>query len=58
MKELIQKNVKKKNKKVNITLCCAIIRSGKRKGEVCGAKCKDGFTKCGRHNKIKKDNKK
>lgn len=52
------KEVKKKNKKINVTLCCDVIKSGKRKGEVCGAKCKEGFTKCGRHNKIKKDNKK
>ena len=30
-------------------LCSAIIKSGKRKGQVCGCKCKKNNSKCGRH---------
>lgn len=33
----------------NVILCNAIIKSGKRKGQVCGCKCKPGKSKCGRH---------
>lgn len=33
----------------NVILCNAIIKSGKRKGQLCGCKCKPGKSKCGRH---------
>ena len=35
----------------NVVLCCAILASGKRKGEVCGRHTKNGESKCGFHNK-------
>ena len=43
-------NCKEENTSVtNVILCNAIIKSGKRKGQVCGCKCKPGKSKCGRH---------
>ena len=33
----------------NVIYCNAIIKSGKRKGQVCGYKCKPGKSQCGRH---------
>ena len=34
--------------------CCAILKSGKRKGVMCGCKCKKNQDKCGRHISKKK----
>jgi hypothetical protein len=53
--------IKIKNKKIinNKITCTAILKSGKRKGEICGCLCKTSETKnsklCKRHIKTKKD---
>ena len=33
----------------NQMLCNEVLRSGKRKGQICNCKVKSGFSKCGRH---------
>jgi hypothetical protein len=43
---------KKIKKETNEKKCCAILKSGKRKGEQCLKKCKNN-DKCGIHSKTK-----
>ena len=47
-------NVNKKIKNVSGKTCIAVIKSGKRKGEICGCKCKNNENMCGRHISKKK----
>ena len=46
--------INKKISKSNFKSCIAIIKSGKRKGEICGCKCKNNQNMCGRHISKKK----
>ncbi len=46
--------INKKISKSNYKSCIAIIKSGKRKGEICGCKCKNNQNMCGRHISKKK----
>tara|TARA_Y100000996_G_C22533991_1_gene647635 strand:- start:909 stop:1553 length:645 start_codon:yes stop_codon:yes gene_type:complete len=46
--------INKKISKSNFKTCIAIIKSGKRKGEICGCKCKNNQNMCGRHISKKK----
>ena len=41
---------------LNNTPCCTILKSGKRKGEPCNAKCMLGMTVCKRHNSKQTNN--
>ena len=54
--ELFEKKIKGVNwppsKVLKFKSCIALLKSGKRKGEMCGKPCIDKF--CNRHNKIKK----
>ena len=44
----------KKISKVPYKSCIAILKSGKRKGEMCGCRCKKNENMCGRHISKKK----